>query len=220
MTGEIPAGGLKDSDERVRLEAARAMVCSEDPEQVAKVFEAVLSDAPLNRMLLAPLLRRHAPQLCLATIPRALETLGTDNLLNLLRLLVSWECSLPLVNLRPLAEHEKAAVRLETMRLLARVPTSKANRGAILLGLTDQDPQVAMAAVTAVGRLKLPDAIPQVTSCLRRKVEGLAKAAATVLSEMGPEGRRALEGQVGNRDPIASRAAREVLELAGAGVSK
>jgi hypothetical protein len=73
-----------------------------------------------------------------------------------------------------------------------------------------------MAAVETVGRLKLPDAIPQVTSCLRRKIESLARAAATVLAEMGPGGRGALEGQVGNRDPIASRAAREALALAGA----
>jgi hypothetical protein len=212
VAGDIPVAGLSDSDEQVRLEAARAMVCSEDPGQVARVFEAMLTDAPLNRMLLAPMLRRHAAVLCSTAIPKALAVLDTEDLLNLLRLLASWECSLPLlVELGPLAERPEAAVRFETMRLLARVPTNPMNRGAILCGMTDRDPAVAMAAVATVGRLKLPDAIPQVTSCLGRSVEGLARAAAIVLSELGPEGRRALEGQVGNPDPIASMAAREAL---------
>jgi len=220
MTGDIPVAGLTDSDEQVRLEAARAMVCSEDLGQVALVFEAMLTDAPLNRLLLAPMLRRYAAALCHTAVPKALAELGTQPLLNLLRLLVSWECSLPLlVDLRPLAEHPEPAVRLETMRLLARVPTSATSRGTILSGMADRDPAVVMAAVATVGRLKLPDAIPQVTSCLRRNVEGVARAAAIVLSEMGPEGRLALEGQVGNPDPIASRAAREALELSGAGPS-
>jgi HEAT repeat protein len=219
VAGEVPIAGLSDPDEQVRLAAARAMVSSEDPGQVARVFEAMLTDTPLNRMLLAPMLRRYAAELCNTAIPKALAVSGTRDLLNLLRLLVSWECSLSLlVDLSGLAEHPEAAVRLETMRLLARVPTNTMNRGVILRGMTDPDPAVVLAAVATVGRLKLPDAIPQVTSCLRRNVEGLARAAATVLSEMGPEGLSALEGQVGNPDPIASMAAREALELAGAGL--
>lgn len=185
MAGTIPAGGLKDPDEQVRLEAARAMVCSEEPEQVAQVFHAMLTDVPLNRLLLAPLMRRHAIPLCQHTIPRALDTLGKKDLLNLLKVLVSWECSLPLSDLRPLAEHPDATVRVETMRLLSQVPTSAMNRSAIVLGLSDKDPAVVLAAVVTVGRLRLRDAIPQVTSCLRRSEKVLAHAAATVLAEMG-----------------------------------
>ncbi|HXB71240.1 MAG TPA: HEAT repeat domain-containing protein [Candidatus Acidoferrales bacterium] len=222
---DVPVAGLNDSDAQVRLEAARAMVCSEDPRQVAQVFEAMLRDAPLNRMLLAPMLRRYAAGLCSTAIPKALAVPGiappdTGRLLNLLRLLVSWECSLPLlVDLRPLAEHPEPAVRLETMRLLAQVPTSTINRDAILAGMSDRDPAVAMAAVATVGRLKLPDAVPQAASCLKRGVEGLAQAAATVLLEMGPEGRCALarfalEGQVGNPDPIADPRADPVASMA------
>lgn len=218
LTGDLPSIGLNDPDQQVRLEAARAMVCSEEPEQVARVFDAMLTDSPLNRMLLAPILRRHAGELCNTTIPKALSTLGTRDLVNLLRLLVSWECSLPLINLRSQAEHPESSVRQETMRLLARVPTNPMNRGAILRGVVDQDPAVVMAAVATVGRLKLPDAIPQVTSCLRRHSEELARVAATVLSEMGPAGRGALEGQLANPDPIASMAARQALDRAGVGV--
>ena len=124
---DVPVAGLNDGDEQVRLEAARAMVCSEDPRQVAQVFEAMLRDSPLNRMLLAPMLRRYGAGLCSTAIPKALAVPAmappdAGRLLNLLRLLVSWECSLPLlVDLRPLAEHPEPAVRLETMRLLARV---------------------------------------------------------------------------------------------------
>lgn len=218
MAGTLPLEGLKDSDEQVRLESARILVFSEDTEQVAQVFDAVLTDAPLNRMLLAPLLRRHAAELCQAKIPRALETLGARDLTNLLKLLVSWECALPLTNLRPLAEHPDAEVRALTMQLLSRVPITPVNRGALLLGLADRDLAVVKSAVAAVGRLKIPEAIPQVTSCLRRNDESLARLAASVLVEMGAAGQSALEGQATNSDPIASAAATQALEL-GAGAS-
>jgi hypothetical protein len=218
MTGTIPAAGLQDVDDQVRLDASRALVCSEEPAQVARVFEAVLRDAPLNRALLAPMLRRHAAELCHTTIPRALTTLGAVDLVNLLRLLASWECSLPLVDVSPLAGHPMLEVRVETMRLLARVPINAMNRGAILRGLSDPDLAVLTAAVESVGRLKLPEAIPQVTACLRRHDAGLAQAAAAVLADLGPEGRGALEGQLGNPDPIAAKAARQALEMA-AGVA-
>jgi HEAT repeat protein len=220
VAGDLPLAGLKDSDEQVRLESARAMVCSDDPAQVARVFEAVLTDSPLNRLLLAPLLRRHGAELCSTTIPRVLGTLGTRDLLNLLQLLVSWECSLPLVNLSPLSEHPDAAIREETMRLLSRVPTNPMNRGALLLGLADRETAVVMAAVAAVGRLRLPDAIPQVVSCLRRNDEGLARAASLVLAEMGQDGQSALKEQTGNPNPIASAAAVQALTLVGCGVSE
>jgi HEAT repeat protein len=220
VAGDLPVVGLKDHDEQVRLESARAMVCSEDPAQVAQVFEAVLTDAPLNRMLLAPLLRRHGAELCSTTIPKAMAVLGARDLLNLLRLLISWECTLPLVNLRELSEHPDAAVRMETMSLLSRVPTTPMNRGALLLGLADQDAAVVMAAVGAVGRLRLPEAIPPVVSCLRRNDEGLARAAAIVLAEMGKDGQSALQEQTGNMNSIASAAAVQALALVGAGVSE
>ena len=220
VAGDLPVTGLKDRDEQVRLESARAMVCSDDPAQVAQVFEAVLTDAPLNRMLLAPLLRRHAAELCNTTIPKALAMLGTRDLLNLLRLLVSWECSLPLVNLRGLAEHPEATVRVETMRLLSRVPMTPMNRGALLLGLADRDTTVVLAAVAAVGRLRLPEAIPQVISCLRRNDEALARAAAIVLADMGGDGHSALQEQAGSPNPIAAAAAVQALTLVAAGVSE
>jgi len=219
MAGILPVSGLKDPDEQVRLEAARALVFSEDAEQVAQVFDAVLTDAPLNRMLLAPLLRQHAAVLCENKIPRALATLGARELIHLLKLLVSWECTLPLTNLRPLAEHPDASVRTLTMQLLSRVPINPMNRGALLLGLADRDTGVVKAAVAAVGRLKIPEAIPQVTSCLRRNDESLARLAASVLVEMGTAGQGALQGQVGNTNPIASTAATQALELAGSEVS-
>ena len=217
--GNIPALGLQDADEQVRLEASRALICSEEPAQVARVFEAVLRDAPLNRALLAPMLRSHAAALCDTTVPNALNTLGAGEMVNLLRLLASWECSLPLPDVSPLAEHPMVEVRVEAMRLLARVPANAMNRAAIHCGLADNDLKVVMAAVETVGRLKLPEAIPQVTACLRRHDAGLAQAAAAVLADLGPEGRDALEGQLGNPDGIASSAARNALEMASTEVA-
>src|SRR5262249_11840107 len=63
-TSDLAEMGLKDEDKQVRLEAARALIASGSAAQVTQVFEAVITDSPLNRLALAPLLRRHAGSLC------------------------------------------------------------------------------------------------------------------------------------------------------------
>jgi hypothetical protein len=211
MAGDIPMLGLEDRDEQVRVEAARSLAYAEDPAQVIRAFEITLASSPLARIHFAPLLRRHAALLCETVVPRVIRTAGQKDLLKMLQLLSSWECNLPLEDLSMLAEHPDAEIRRETMRIGAMVPPTQRNQSAILTGLADQDFSVALAAVGALRRLKPPSAIPQITRCLRRGDAALARAAAAVLAEMAPEGLQALEGQVPNPDPIASKAAREAL---------
>ena len=218
MSGGIPMRGLKDPDAQVRLEAVRALIHSEEKENINLAFEAALAATPLARLQLAPLLRRHAFLLCEEAIPRALRAGPVPDLLKALRLLCSWECSLPLDDLSEPASHPNSEVRKEALRLLAMLPPTPENRRAVLANLVEEDTSVAMAAVATVGRLRLPAALPRVTSCLRRGDEKLARAAARVLADMPPVGWQALEDQVRNPDPIASRAAREALEACGAGI--
>jgi len=220
VIGNLAELGLKDVDEQIRLEAARALIFSDQPAQVVLVFELVLTGSPLLRLELAPLLRRHAEALCATVIPRNLQSLGTRDLLNLLKILISWECSLPITDLSVLMEHPDPKVRVETMHLLARVPMNPVNRRTLLLGLADRNAEVARAAVVSVGRLKHAEAIPQVTGCLRRDDESLAQLAASVLAAMGRDGQRALQGQSGSPNPIAAAAALHGLMLAGATVSQ
>ncbi|MBZ5624472.1 MAG: hypothetical protein LAQ69_38105 [Acidobacteriia bacterium] len=213
VVGDVVARALGDSDELVRLEAARAMASSDNLEQIARVFELALSDTPLIRFLIAPELRRHANQLCEAAVPKALRSSRSGVLVTALRLLASWERTIPLADLGMLAEHPNADVRVEAMRLLPLLPATRQNRSAVLCGLADRDLRVSTAAVAAIERLKLPDGIAPLTSCLRRGSEDLARCAATALAGMPPEGRQALEGQVPNPDPIASGAARQALMM-------
>jgi len=213
----IPQRGLKDSDAQVRLEAVRALIRSEEPANLNLAFDAALDATPLAHLQLAPLLRRHAILLCEEAIPRALRGEHVRDLLKALRLLCSWECSLPLADLGGPASHPNSEVRKEALRLLAMLPPTPENRGAILANLVDQDSSVAMAAIATSGRMRMPEALPRITSCLRRGDARLARAAARVLAEMPPIGWQALEDQSRNPDPITSRAAREALDTVRGG---
>jgi HEAT repeat protein len=215
LTDDLPEHGLKDSDPKVRLEATRALLESDQKRHVEVTFEAALALAPPERLELAPAIRRHAMQLCEQAIPKALGKLPESDLVILLRLLTSWECALTLADLGALADHPSVQVRCETMRLLAMLPPTPQNRRALMTGLASKEVEVSLAAVYALGRLRLQSAVPYLTACLRRGSESLAKAAAAVLAGLGPDGCSALEGQLPNPDPIASGAAREAL---GAGL--
>jgi hypothetical protein len=214
LSDDLPERGLKDSDPKVRPEATRALFESDERRHVEIAFEAALSLSPSERLQLSPAIRRHAMQLCEEAIPKALAKSSEGDLLVLLRILNSWECVLMLADLGDLADHPSAAVRAETMRLLAMAPPTPQNRRALMTGLASMNVEVSLAAVYALGRLRLHTAIPNLTACLRRGSESLAKAAAAVLAGLGPDARCALEDQLPNPDPIASGAAREALQEA------
>lgn len=211
--GDIPVKALGDPDELVRMEAARAVAASDNIEEIERVFDLVLADSPMIRVLVAPELRQHANRLCKSAVPKALRSPYPSVLRTALRVLASWERTLPIPDLGGLAEHPDVDVRIETMQLLPMLPMSSENRSALIRGLADGDLRVSTAAIASIGRLKLPEGIGQLTSCLRRGSEELARAAAMVLAGMPPAGLLALEGQIPNPDPIASGAAREALEL-------
>lgn len=212
LTDDLPERGLKDSDPKVRLAATRALLESDQCRHLEMAFEAALAFSAEERLELAPAMRRHALELCESAIPRAFRRLAEGDLVSLLRLLNSWECALTLSDVGALSEHPSLEVRCETMRLLAMVPPTPQNRRALVTGLASKELEVSLAAVCTLGRLRLQSAIPQLTACLRRGSESLAKSAAAVLAGLGPDGWCALEGQLPNPDPIASGAARAALD--------
>lgn len=208
--------GLHDADEQVRLDCAGLVARCGSAVQIRKVFELSLQDTPLMRLLVGHELRRHAMDLCVEAVPRALRSPQEKTVVAALKLAVSWECSLPL-DVSALAESPSREIRIETMRLLPYVPATPEHRSAVRRGLGDADLGVACAAASAAGRLGMPEAIPLLTSCLRRGSTGLAAAAAASLS-MNSAGCKALEEQARIADPIASKAAREALEGLGKAV--
>jgi hypothetical protein len=151
--GDIPASALCDPDDRIRVEAARMLLATGEPALAVQVFERALADSGV-RLAIAGELGRHAIQLCMSAIPQALRS---QNPGDILKLLVSWERALPLVDVRPLAEHSDPKVRAEVMRLLPFLPATPENRSAILAGLADEDHDVSAAAAAAAGRMRLPE---------------------------------------------------------------
>jgi hypothetical protein len=157
LAGDIPAQALRDPDEQIRLEAARILLSTGDPEEMARVFACVLSETPAARRRIARELGCYAPQLCQAVIPQALQSEDPRDVLNLL---VSWERALPLPDVLLLAKHPDPAVRVEVMRLLPFLPATPENRAALLTGLADEDHHVDAAAAAAARRVKLPNPEP------------------------------------------------------------
>jgi HEAT repeat protein len=214
--GDVAVIGLHDADEHIRLDCAGLIARCGSAEQIREVFDLSLEDTPLMRLLVGQELRRHALDLCVDAVPRALRSPHWKTLVATLKLAISWECSLPL-EVSLLAEHPNPEVRIETMRLLQFVPATQEHRSAIRRGLNDADLAVSCAAASALGRLWIPDAIPLLTRCLRRGSAELAATAAASLS-MNPTGCKALEEQARIDDPIASKVAREALEDLGKAV--
>ena len=214
--GDVPVIGLRDADEQIRLDCAELIARCGSAGQIREVFDLSLEDTPLMRLLVGHELRRHAWALCAEAVPRALRSPHRKTVVAALKLAVSWECSLPL-EVSLLAEHPDREVRIETMRLLQFVPATPEHRGALQRGLGDGDLGVACAAASAAGRLGIPEAIPLLTSCLRRGSAELAATAAAALS-MNPAGCQALEEQTRIDDPMASKAAREALQDVGKAV--
>jgi HEAT repeat protein len=215
--GDVAVTGLHDADEQIRLDCARLIARCDSVEQIREVFDLSLKDTPLMRLLVSHELRRHALGLCVEAVPRALRSPHWKTLVVALKLAGSWECSLPLA-VSLLAEHPKREVRIETMRLLPFVPPTQEHRSAVKRCLGDEDLAVCCAAASAAGRLRMVEAIPLLTSCLRRGSVDLAVTAAASLASMNSAGCRALEDQARIANPIASRAARQALEGLGRAV--
>jgi hypothetical protein len=154
LIGNIPDGAFLDPDEEIRLQAARILLGTGEPEQIEHVFKSVLTDTARIRTLLASELGGHADELCKVAVPLALESEDPPYLVNLLRLLTTWERVLPFSELA-VAKHSDPGVRAAAMRLLPFLLTSEANRSALNSGLADENPQVKDAAAAAIRKLGL-----------------------------------------------------------------
>ena len=96
LAGDLALRAIDDPDEQVRLAAARLLLHSGDPLQIASLFERLLSDTPLVRILIGPELRVYAGELCKTVVPEALRGAQPGILVSALNLLTSWERGLPL----------------------------------------------------------------------------------------------------------------------------
>ncbi|MDR3700779.1 MAG: hypothetical protein P4L56_14135 [Candidatus Sulfopaludibacter sp.] len=149
---DVVAKAFHDPDEQIRLDAARTLLAGGDPAEITRVFDAAMADGSAMRDAFAAEFSRHAILLCEDAIPAALRS---RHPLDVLKMLVSWERALPLTDVRLLAKHRDAAVRLELMRLMPYLPATRENQAAVLCGLADGDPGVREAAAGAI-RMGVP----------------------------------------------------------------
>jgi hypothetical protein len=136
----------RDSDEQIRLNAARILLAGGRELDITQVFEAVMMETPRVRSALAAELRQHSLALCENAVPWALRR---ENPVDILKILVSWERALPFTDVGSLAKHPDRAVRLETMRLLRYLPATARNQDALQHGLASHDAEIREAAAAA-----------------------------------------------------------------------
>jgi len=214
ISGEIVHGALRDPDRECFLEAARALVKSEEMGAVIEVFGLAVSLPQIVRAILAQELRPWALPLCESSVPQALASGDPRRVKATLELLAAWECAVPLTGLAPLAEHPDPAIRLLALKLLPLTPDTKESEAVVLRALACEKEEENIAGAAAAGRMKLESAVVPLARCLRTGRVALARAAAAALAEMPEAGWETLQEMSRYGEPVTASAALEALERA------
>jgi hypothetical protein len=214
LAGDLLEAALDDPDPEVRFCAWRSLARSGTVPEIEKLFSAALSQPLLIRILLTEELRRFAVPLCERAVILALKSEDKGRVLACLEMLVAWERSVPVPDLRFLIDSPDRRIRIQALRLAPLVPLEKADLSAIIQALLGEDVEATTAAAVACGRLQFEDALPALARCLRSKDAGLARAAAEALAQMPPKGWNTLREMCASPDPLTSGAAAEALERA------
>jgi len=214
LSGEILLKALHDSDRECFLEAARALVHTEDVRAILEVFQTAVSQPRIVRAILAQELRAWALPLCEAAVPKMLLSGDPLLLLGTLELLAAWECAIPFTGLAPLAEHPDPAIRVLALRVLPLAPDAGEGSAILLRALDGDREDVSIAAASAAGRMKLESAVVHLDRCVRTGKVAISRAAAAALAEMPPLGWEKLEDASRFASPVAASAALEALERA------
>ncbi len=168
LARDVAAEAIGDSDEQVRLAAARVLVHSRDRMQIAQLFNRLLGDTRLVRAMVGPELRVHAAELCGGVVLEALRHGSAREIVCTLEILHSWERAVPLDGFGYFAAHPDAVVRREFLRLLPILPATREHRQALADGLADAHPGVRAAAAIAARRMNfsgIPGVVPGILAC-------------------------------------------------------
>ncbi len=214
LAGDLLEAALDDTDPEVRFHAWRALARSGTIVEIERLFGASLSQPLLIRILLTEELRRFAVPLCERAVIRALQSDDKARVLACLEILVAWERSVPIPDLRFLIEHSDRRIRIQALRLSPLVPMEPADLHSVMQALLGEDVEAATAAATACGRLQFEQAMPELARCMRSKQPALARAAAGALALMPPRGWTTLREMLASPNPLTAGAAAEALESA------
>jgi len=214
-THTILRRALTDPDPAIRTEAARALLAAADPQTTDQIFQTVLSEPLLVRVLLTADLKRHARHLLSNTIPPLLTNGANTEIRHCLEILSAWKLAIPGFDIAPLLERQTDLPLV--VALLPYVPVGETVETHLLSALATDDLEVRCAAARAAGQLGLNTLMPTLLSLLNLNAR-LAVAAAHALAQMGTEGERHLHAAVSASDRKASAAAMEALETLAVGI--
>jgi HEAT repeat protein len=209
--GDVLTNALENPDREVRLLAAQALARYGDEIEVDMVFHMATRENLLTRVLIAGPIRSHAMDLVKKAIPKALQADDPAEILATLEIIVAWERALPLTGLDRLILYSNKPVRAAALRAVPLVIGTPEAQAAILQSLADPDPDIAIAAASAAGRMRLPGAPPLLAKCCKSGNAALARTAASALLSFPQEGPPALMELEKSEDPGASAAASEAL---------
>jgi hypothetical protein len=174
------------------------------------VFELALTPNLLTRAVLTEDLRPHAMALCEGPVRQILRSDQVPRVRALLEMLVAWERSMPLEDVREFLDHRDRPIRVLAFRMAPLVPANFETRLALVRALNESDAEIRTLAVIAVGRLKMADALPELVRCMRDGDLSLARRAAEAIAGI-PRGPETLEELAAGSNAQTARVAAEEL---------
>lgn len=205
---------LRDPDDLVKVEAARALAGSGDARLISAVFHMALDQNRLVRAMLSEALRPQARELYRSAVPDALGSPDTKRVLAALEILRAWRKSAVIPQLPALLAHADAAIRAAALHLVPQAGMTPECEASIGHAIEDPDPEVRAAAAEVCGKLKLSSSLQPLQHALQDAVPGAVLAFAYALAELGASGCRVLESEVLSSDSLRAAAALEALEHA------
>jgi len=205
---------LRDSDDLVKVEAARALAGSGDSRMVTAVFEMALGQNRLVRAILSEALRPRARELYRSAVPDALVSPDPKRVLAALEILRAWRKSAVIPHLPALLLHADSAVRAAAFHLLPQAGMAAECEAPIWRALEDPDPGVRTAGAEVCGKLKLSSSLLHLQRALHDPAPAMVLAATYALAELGANGCKVLESEVLSSHSLRAAAALEALEHA------
>ena len=205
---------LRDADDMVKVEAARALAQSGEHHMLTEVFHMALEQNLLVRAILTEVLRPHTRELYRHAVPRALFSADPKRVVAALEMLRAWGKSAVIPELHSLLSHADPSVRVMALRLVPQAGLTPGCEAQLWRALEDQHPEVCAAAAEVCGKLKLSSSLLLLKHALEDGVSGAVLASAYALAELGSRGCSLLEAEVVSGDSFRAAAALEALEHA------
>ena len=217
MTSGAVSRALLDSDDMVRIEAARILLRGDQPADIERVFGFALRQPLLFRILVGSELMHHSALLAERAIPQALASSDSQIAARTLEFLLKWGRFVAVPEVVALASHSDSALRAEAVRALRYCALPDEAARAANRAMDDPAPAVRASGAWLAGKLHLESMVPALAVLLNDAAAETRLTAAYSLGEIGRVGWRILEDAVASGAHLGAAPALEALERARIG---